>query len=243
MTYKTILNRNNKVQKGLCVYMLHSNHKRRTYVGYTTNIKRRLRQHCGIISGGAKATRIASNNRNKFNKNKNEDKNENKNYDWEPIYIITGFTNRRQAKQLEWRIHHPQPRVRLRRPRSRQCYNPCLRVRERVMELRQIMRMERWTRSAIEHSQALDLTLWWSEDWMGAINMTTPKEQEKERKTNEDEYDSGLYVAGWPLHVKHRTFRYDDYWLLTPKQQKDYVKKNHCVHVDEDLKEYYDFFI
>lgn len=38
-------------------YILYNIHQpQRTYVGYTTNPPRRLRQHNGIISGGAKAT-------------------------------------------------------------------------------------------------------------------------------------------------------------------------------------------
>jgi len=37
-------------------YLLISNDKKRTYIGSTVNIKRRLRQHNGEIKGGAKYT-------------------------------------------------------------------------------------------------------------------------------------------------------------------------------------------
>lgn len=39
------------------VYVIKSKTNNRTYVGITTNITRRLRQHNGEIKGGAKATR------------------------------------------------------------------------------------------------------------------------------------------------------------------------------------------
>jgi len=39
-----------------CVYLLTHSTKNRTYVGYTNNLKRRLRQHNGEIKGGARST-------------------------------------------------------------------------------------------------------------------------------------------------------------------------------------------
>jgi predicted GIY-YIG superfamily endonuclease len=57
----------------------------RTYVGCTNNWKRRLRQHCGIIKGGARFTRGTST--------------------WRPIFHVQGLT-KREALQLEWAIKH-----------------------------------------------------------------------------------------------------------------------------------------
>lgn len=39
------------------VYLLADVAERRTYVGFTTNVSRRLRQHNGELAGGARATR------------------------------------------------------------------------------------------------------------------------------------------------------------------------------------------
>ena len=38
------------------VYMLREINGNRTYIGYTVNLERRIRQHNGIIKGGAKYT-------------------------------------------------------------------------------------------------------------------------------------------------------------------------------------------
>ncbi len=57
----------------------------RTYVGITNNWPRRIRQHLGQLSGGAKSTRAHR--------------------PWKPLIHVTGFT-KRQALQLEWAWKH-----------------------------------------------------------------------------------------------------------------------------------------
>lgn len=64
-------------------------HKNRTYNGYTTNIKRRIKQHNSLLSGGAKYTK-------KFG-----------NQSWEYIVIISGYESKIQAMKHEWKIKHP----------------------------------------------------------------------------------------------------------------------------------------
>lgn len=72
-------------------YVLYSGN--RTYVGYTVNPARRVRQHNGLIKGGARATRRASN--------------------WAFLAIVTSadtaFT-KNQALSLEWHLKHPNGR-------------------------------------------------------------------------------------------------------------------------------------
>jgi structure-specific endonuclease subunit SLX1 len=69
------------------VYCLYStiNH-RRTYIGATKNVKRRVRQHNGEIKGGAKYTRSHR--------------------PWKLAWYIQGFPSWRSALSCEWYIKH-----------------------------------------------------------------------------------------------------------------------------------------
>lgn len=64
-------------------YLLRSLKNGRTYIGYTTNFIKRLRQHNGEIVGGAKKTRRSR--------------------PWEIIYLVTGFSDHRSALRFEFR--------------------------------------------------------------------------------------------------------------------------------------------
>ena len=59
-----------------------------TYAGVTVNTSRRLRQHNGIIKGGAKYTTS-------------------KGMGWDFVCIVSGFPNRKYAQQFEWANKHP----------------------------------------------------------------------------------------------------------------------------------------
>jgi predicted GIY-YIG superfamily endonuclease len=63
------------------LYLLYSRKLKRSYLGITTDLERRARQHRGEIRGGARATRAAT--------------------DWELIVAIRGFTNRSVASRWE----------------------------------------------------------------------------------------------------------------------------------------------
>ena len=63
-------------------YLLLSEDNKRTYVGATIDIHRRLRQHNGEISGGAKATRGSS---------------------WRRVCYIEGFPDECATLQFEWK--------------------------------------------------------------------------------------------------------------------------------------------
>ncbi len=79
---ENIINTDNKKQY---VYIIHSNFER-TYCGVTDNLERRIKQHNGIIAGGAKSTRGK---------------------EWDYYCIIEGFRDRKEALQFEWKMHHP----------------------------------------------------------------------------------------------------------------------------------------
>ena len=67
------------------VYLLKNENK--SYIGYTNDFKRRLRQHNGEIKGGAKYT---TRNKNDYNI-------------WEPICIVNGFEDKCEAMRCEWK--------------------------------------------------------------------------------------------------------------------------------------------
>jgi structure-specific endonuclease subunit SLX1 len=54
----------------------------RTYIGYTVDVDRRLRQHNGEIKGGARATKRGSN--------------------WVRIFHVVGFPDQHEALRFEW---------------------------------------------------------------------------------------------------------------------------------------------
>jgi putative endonuclease len=70
-----------KTQGPWTCYTLSSLDKKRSYTGQTNNFERRLRQHCGEISGGAKYTKTKSS--------------------WEPIFRVTQFKTLRSVLQFE----------------------------------------------------------------------------------------------------------------------------------------------
>jgi len=75
-----------ELEKSYLVYFLASTVKpQQTYVGVTNNFRRRLRQHNGEITGGARRTRAYR--------------------PWAPFLHISGLT-KTQALQLEWAMKH-----------------------------------------------------------------------------------------------------------------------------------------
>jgi len=80
------LSKEDKEKEHLC-YMLYSEGTKRTYVGYTVNLQRRIRQHNGEIVGGAKRTRRGR--------------------PWTPVLTVSGFPDQVEALRFEWRCHHP----------------------------------------------------------------------------------------------------------------------------------------
>ncbi len=74
------------MEKSYICYMIHHNFQN-TYVGITNDFTHRLKQHNGIIKGGAKATK--------------------KYEDWVLGYYISGFENKNNVLSFEWHMHHP----------------------------------------------------------------------------------------------------------------------------------------
>lgn len=64
-------------------YMIYSKSLNRVYIGYTVDFNRRLMQHNGFLSGGAKKTKIGR--------------------PWIPIVNVNGFLDNHQALRFEYR--------------------------------------------------------------------------------------------------------------------------------------------
>ena len=78
-------------------YILYNDKNNKTYNGYTTNIKRRIRQHNAIIKGGARATTIDVK---KYNAHDNAH--------WKYLAVITSpILDKNTAMSLEWHIRYP----------------------------------------------------------------------------------------------------------------------------------------
>jgi predicted GIY-YIG superfamily endonuclease len=88
-------------------YMIH-HHFQNTYVGITNDFTHRLKQHNGIIKGGAKATK-------KFE-------------DWTLGYYISGFESKNEVLSFEWHMHHPNGK-RKKDSTSKNYYGVCGRIR------------------------------------------------------------------------------------------------------------------
>jgi len=67
------------------VYCLTFRGGKKTYVGATTNITRRLRQHNGELAGGAKYTTAQGN-------------------EWKLLFLVNGFPGRVEALQFEYAL-------------------------------------------------------------------------------------------------------------------------------------------
>ena len=71
-------------------YVLRSTKSERTYVGVTNSMPRRLRQHNGEITGGARYTQMGR--------------------PWRLAFMVKGFENKSQALQFEWAVKNAKPK-------------------------------------------------------------------------------------------------------------------------------------
>jgi structure-specific endonuclease subunit SLX1 len=111
-------------------YML-INNEMKNYIGFTTDPKRRLRQHNKELKGGAKYT----------SKYKN----------WRYLFIISGFKSKQEALQCEWKLKHP-PNKTLINNKYRGSYM------KRIGNLDNIFRIgNKFTKNTIEPIRRIDI--------------------------------------------------------------------------------------
>ena len=117
-------------------------HKNLTYNGSTNNIVRRLRQHCGEISGGAKAT---------------------KGKKWEVYALVTGFKNHINCLSCEWRIKKPtNQRIRPSKFRG---------VSGRIKGLNTVLMLERWTNQCTVENKDCNYTVYIVDDMLEHLDI------------------------------------------------------------------------
>lgn len=117
-------------------YILKNSHeedKNRTYNGYTTNIKRRLRQHNGELKGGARYTKKYGDST------------------WEVYALIRGFPDKINALQCEWRIKKPNNKTR----KGKLCT-----PEGRIIGLNKILKLPKWTNNSTIQNDSFNLDVW-----------------------------------------------------------------------------------
>ena len=92
-------------------------YKNCSYVGYTVNPARRIRQHNGEIVGGSKSTH--------------------KKGHWEFFCVISGFKTSNNAMSCEWRLKHPDNK---KRKNKMYCG-----LDGRILTLNKILSLDKWT--------------------------------------------------------------------------------------------------
>ena len=118
-------------------YILRNNyepHKNITYNGSTNNLVRRIRQHNGIISGGARLTHKYGNS------------------NWSIYALVSGFPDHVNCLQCEWRIKHPDNK----RKRSKKYTGPF----GRIIGLIDVLQSDKWTSNSTVGNDSLVINVW-----------------------------------------------------------------------------------
>ncbi len=114
-------------------YILANKENGRTYNGYTNNLSRRLRQHNQELKGGAKYTKDFGNKT------------------WFIVAYVSGYPDRINALQCEWRIKHPDNK-RKRGAKYSGAYG-------RIKGLNEVLKLDRWTGNSTIDNSSFELTV------------------------------------------------------------------------------------
>ena len=111
-------------------YILQNEDNQRTYNGYTVNIVKRLRQHNGDLSGGARSTKHSKT--------------------WKYIAIVSGFPDNINALQCEWRIRKP-----FNKRRAKEYCGP----EGRIKGLNHVLHLDKWTSNSVSNGFPLEVNI------------------------------------------------------------------------------------
>ncbi len=117
-----------------------------TYIGSTNNLVRRLRQHNGEITGGAKATVGKG--------------------PWNYLAILEGFESHKEALCCEWRIKHPTGK---KRPKK-YCGK-----KGRVDSLNLVLTLDNWTSKSTGLISGKEYILYLQDEYINLIDKTKIK--------------------------------------------------------------------
>ena len=124
-------------------YIIYSNEKNLSYNGSTNNIKRRLRQHNGEITGGAFRTHQGR--------------------PWTYCAVLRGMPNQRNALSCEWRIRYPNNR------RNKEAkYRG---IKGRIVGLNEVLQLDKWTNPCTDMNCDMQLDLFIHNDYLHLLEV------------------------------------------------------------------------
>lgn len=121
-------------------YILKNEDNNRTYVGFTVDLNRRLKQHNNILKGGAKYTKISNT--------------------WTIYAYITGFPDKINALQCEWRLKHPINKF-------SSSYSG---VYGRIKALNYILKLDKWTSKSVVLNKNINLQIYINKEYVNYID-------------------------------------------------------------------------
>jgi predicted GIY-YIG superfamily endonuclease len=121
---------------------LDKGHTNLTYNGSTNNPCRRLKQHLGILCGGAKATRGKM---------------------WEIYALMTGFSDHSNCLSAEWRIKHT---TGARKRPAIHCG-----VHGRIKGLNEVLKLEKWTSKCNHDNKNSNLKVYVTTDVVNDLDL------------------------------------------------------------------------
>jgi predicted GIY-YIG superfamily endonuclease len=140
-------------------YIIRSANLNCTYNGFTNCLERRLRQHNGEISGGAKYTNC---------KNKRP---------WQYYAILTGFITKNEALSCEWKIKHPTGKK-----QKPKIYTGII---GRINSLNLILNLDCWTNKSTGLCSGIQYTLYLADDVFNIIDINNIKPNVTIKNINE----------------------------------------------------------